>query len=114
MELREVKKLIFDVQEAAGLIESFVLGKSFQDYQSDKMLQSAVERQFEIIGEAMRQAIGLDSSIESRVTACRRIIDFRNRLAHGYSDVSAAVVWGIVERNLPLLITEVRGPLQEE
>lgn len=73
---RDVKKLFFDIQEAADLISSFVHGKSFKDYQDDKMLQSAVERQFEIVGEAMRQAIQIDPTLETKITSARRIIDF--------------------------------------
>ncbi len=84
-----------------------------RDYQDDKMLQSAVERQFEIVGEALRQAILMDSTLEVKITAARRIIDFRNRLAHGYSEISTALVWGIVERNLPLLSQEVRELIEK-
>ncbi len=114
MAARNVRKLLFDVQQAADLISSFVRGKSFKDYQQDTMPQSAVERQFEIIGEAMRQAIQIDATLEDRVTAARRIIDFRNRLAHGYSEISAKVVWGIIERNLPLLSKEVQELVEKD
>lgn len=113
MAARSVKKLLFDVQQAGDPISSFVHGKSFKEYQADMMLQSAVERQFEIIGEAMRQALQIDSALETSATAARRVIDFRNRLAHGYSEISAAVVWGIVERNLPILLKEVRMLLEK-
>jgi len=114
MAARDAMKLLFDVQQAADLISSFVRGKSFENYQEDRMLQSAVERQFEIIGGAMRQAIQIDATLEDKVTAARRIIDFRNRLAHGYSEISARVVWGIVERNLPALSREVRELLKTD
>ena len=49
MASRDVKKLLFDIRQAGELITSFVRGRSHQDYQGDRMLQSAVERQFEII-----------------------------------------------------------------
>lgn len=53
MKLPEVRKYLFDIAEACGLIEEFVAGKSFEDYTQDRMLRSAVERQLEIVGEAL-------------------------------------------------------------
>jgi uncharacterized protein with HEPN domain len=113
MASRDVKKLLFDIKQAGELITAFIHGKSHQDYQGDRMLQSAVERQFEIIGEALRQAVDIDPGLSGRLSAARRIIDFRNRLIHGYADVSTDVVWGILEERLPLLMTEVRKLLNE-
>jgi uncharacterized protein with HEPN domain len=89
---REVKKLFFDVHQAGELITSFVRGRSHEDFQRDRMLQSAVERQFEIIGEALRQAVAIDPELEKKMSGTRRTIDFRNRLIHGYADISARVV----------------------
>ena len=97
MSSHDVKKLLFDVHQAGELITSFVRGRSHEDYQRDRMLQSAVERQFEIIGEALRRAVDIDPELEKKMSGTRRIIDFRNRLIHGYSDISTRVVWGIVE-----------------
>ncbi len=57
---REVLKYLFDIKEACGLLTDFTDGKAFSDYMSDPLLRSAVERQFEIIGEALKQAIELD------------------------------------------------------
>ncbi len=51
----EVRKYLYDIQQAAGLLDEFVTGKTFADYQRDAMLRAAVERKFEIIGEAMTQ-----------------------------------------------------------
>jgi uncharacterized protein with HEPN domain len=65
-------------------------------------MQSAVERQFEIIGEALCKAIDIDPALGSRITASQRVIDFRNRLIHGYATVSPRVVWGVIEGYLPV------------
>jgi uncharacterized protein with HEPN domain len=108
MASHNVKKLLFDVHQAGELIASFVSGKSHEDYRNDRMLQSAVERQFEIIGEALRQTIGIDPEVENRISGTRRIIDFRNRLIHGYAEISTRVVWGIIEEHLPRLLSEVQ------
>ena len=109
---RDVKKLLFDVHQAGEQITSFVRGRSHEDYQRDRMLQSAVERQFEIIGEALHWAVDFDPELEKKMKGTRRIIDFRNRLIHDYADISTRVVWGIIEAHRPLLMAEVQGLLQ--
>ena len=86
-------------------------GKSFQTILPTPC--SAVERQFEIIGEALAQVLRLDPSLRSRISDSGRIIAFRNRLIHGYSSVSDDVVWGILEANLPSLQKEVAGLMKE-
>ena len=88
MNSREVSKLLFDVQKACERILKFVEGRKLDDFINDEMLQSAGERQSEIIGEALNQATALDPSLSGRITDLGRIIAFRNRLIHGYSTVS--------------------------
>jgi uncharacterized protein with HEPN domain len=112
MASREVQKLLFDMKQAGELIETFVLGRSFEEYHGDAMLKSAVERQFGISGDALSRAFAIDPDLESSITSLRRIIDFRNRLIHGYTDVSARVVWGVVEADLPVLLAEVTTLLE--
>ena len=82
------------------------------------MLRSAVERQFEIIGEALNQALSVDPTLRSQVTGASSIIAFRNRLIHGYATVAHETVWGIVQTRLPLrrqevaaLLSVARGPV---
>jgi uncharacterized protein with HEPN domain len=77
------------------------------------MLQSAVERQSEIIGEALKQATDLDPSLQEPITEIGRIIAFRNRLIHGYSTVSPQIVWGIASNDVPVLLAEVRTIMDE-
>ena len=78
------------------------------------MLRAAVERQFEIIGEAVSQLARLDEELAARITNYRRVIAFRNILIHGYSDVDDGLVWDVVETNLPLLRHEVERLLNDE
>jgi uncharacterized protein with HEPN domain len=103
----EVLKYLIDIQVAGELIARFTAGREFDDYANDPLLSSAVERQFEIIGEALAQALRLEPNLASRITDFRRIIAFRNRLAHGYATVSSRLVWGVVDRYLPELRRQI-------
>jgi uncharacterized protein with HEPN domain len=113
MKQLDIRKYIFDINEACELLLQFTAGKTFSDYSTDPMLRSAVERQFEIIGEALVQALRLDPSLSSRISNPGRIIAFRNRLIHGYSSVADDIVWGIVQANLPTLRKEVATLMEE-
>ncbi|HZD18508.1 MAG TPA: DUF86 domain-containing protein [Actinomycetota bacterium] len=108
----EVLANLFDVARACELLERFTRGKSFEEYAADPLLRSAVERQFEIVGEALRRALERDPSLRREVTDAARIVAFRNRLIHGYASVSAEVVWGVLEGNLPTFHREVRALLE--
>jgi uncharacterized protein with HEPN domain len=72
-----------------------------------------VERQFEIIGEALTQALRIEPSLSERISDTRRIVAFRNRLIHGYDSLADEVVWGVLETNLPVLHREVQLLLDE-
>jgi hypothetical protein len=68
----EIKKYLYDIQYAIGLLREFTGDKKFADYERDTMMRSAVERQFEIIGEAMSQLAKLDSVLASRISNYQR------------------------------------------
>ncbi len=109
----EVRKYLFDMEQAARLIARFTKDRSFADYEADPMLRSAVERQFEVIGEALSQMARLDATSADRISERPRIIAFRNILAHGYAQVDDRLVWDVVESKLPMLQKEVAALLQE-
>ena len=109
----EARKYLFDIAQACDLLAQFTSEKTFTDYIADALLRSAVERQFEITGEALNQALRLYPDLTNRVSDCRRIVSFRNRLIHGYAFVSDEVVWGVLETNLPTLRREVQSLLDE-
>jgi uncharacterized protein with HEPN domain len=108
---RDPNKYLFDIQQAAGLVAEFVRGKSFDDYARDALLRSGVERQFEIIGEALNQLARFHPEIAERIRDYRRIIAFRNVLIHGYADIDDRLVWGIIETRLPELRGDVNSLL---
>src|SRR5262249_39926692 len=100
---RDPKSLLWDAHEAAEASATMTAGKSFGDFDADIVLRSAVERQFEIIGEALAQLARLDPVLAQRIPDFREIIAFRNVLIHGYATVDRARVWQVVQGNLPQL-----------
>jgi YgiT-type zinc finger domain-containing protein len=113
MPRRDVRMYLYDIAEAARLIQEFTQGRSLQEYTADVLLRSAVERQFGIIGEALVQARRTSPELCSRLSDVQQIIDFRNRLSHGDSDVAHDVVWNAIEQSLPVLATEVEALMRE-
>ncbi len=103
----ESKKLLEDVRIATDKIAVFIEDKSFDDYQADELLKSGVERQFEIIGEALNKLSKIDELTIARISEYRRIVSFRNILIHGYVVVEDSLVWDVIETYLPKLISEV-------
>lgn len=112
MEL-EVKKLVYDLDQATERIAAFTQGKRLQDYKADALLRSGVERQFEIVGEALNRLKKVDPEIVAQITDYRRIIGFRNVLAHGYDVVSDDTTWDIVQNKLATLRQEIAALKKE-
>lgn len=101
------------MRDAARLVSQFTEGKSFAEYEQDAMLRSAVERQFITIGESVNLLLKAEPEAVSRVTNYRRIIDFRNRLAHRFFHINNETVWDIITNHLPILRAEVVELIQE-
>jgi uncharacterized protein with HEPN domain len=80
--------------------------KNFKDFQKDLKTKRAVERNIEIIGEAMSRILKVDPTI--KISHTRKIVDIRNRIIHGYDSVSEDILWGIIVKNLPDLENEVK------
>lgn len=96
-------KLLWDAQQATQRIMRFTAGKSFALYEADELLRSGVERQFEIVGEALNQLSRLDPATALAIPDLPRIVAFRNVLIHGYANVDDRVVWGVIESSLDSL-----------
>ena len=108
-----IKTWLFDILSSINEIESYYVDtpKMFEIYQNDLRTKRAVERNIEIIGEAMSRILKEDNGI--KISNSRKIVDVRNRIIHGYDSVSDDVVWGIVVKNLPILQKEVEILLGE-
>lgn len=100
---KDVRKYLYDALEATKKISKFVEDKSFQNYDHDDFVRSAVERQFEILGEALNRIKRIDEKILKSIEGHRGAISFRNILAHGYDVVDNVVVWEIIQSDLPKL-----------
>jgi uncharacterized protein with HEPN domain len=100
-----------DIEQSINEIYEFLPKKrNFLTFQRDLKTQKAVERNIEIIGEAMDRILKVYPDI--KITESRRIVDTRNRIIHGYDSVSADVIWLIVNRYLPILEKEVKELLK--
>jgi uncharacterized protein with HEPN domain len=97
-----------DILVNSAEILEFVNGMDFSDYLEDRKTQSAVERKFEIIGEALNRIGRIDEELLEKIRDYRSIISFRNILAHGYDGVDERVVWGIIEADLGNLICDTK------
>ena len=103
----DARKLLWDARAAAERVTQFTTGRTFAEYEADDYFRSAVERQFEIIGEALSRLLKADAALAARITNYRRIIDFRNTISHGYDAVDNEIVWEVVQNSLPVLRREV-------
>lgn len=99
----EVQKLLFDVLEAAKDTQAFVHDLEYKQYVADKMVQAAVERKFEVIGEALNRLKHLDETVLAAIPQHRRIIGFRNVITHGYDAIEPELVWDAIQNHLPTL-----------
>jgi uncharacterized protein with HEPN domain len=110
----QTKKLLLDVVAAGRSIEARCSGHSFKEYETDRWFRRTVEREFEIIGEALSRLGRCDPATAAAISELPRIVGFRNRIIHAYDAVDDAAVWGIVESRLPRLLAEIEAILQRE
>lgn len=109
----KVLKSLIDIKFSIEEINSFFINreKRFEVYSKDILLKWAIERNLEIIGEAMNRIIKEDPQI--KIDNSRRIIGLRNQIIHGYDSVSDESIWGIIMIHLPRLEKEVELLIQE-
>ena len=106
-------KWLDDIADASAYIMSEAAGRTLADYEENRRLRYAIERSFEIIGEALLRIERSDPETAARISDYRKIVGFRNRLAHGYDDLDNAQVWEIIRTFLPILRQEVEHLLGE-
>jgi len=108
----ELRENLEDALKHGREIQRFVSGMSLEHYSSDEKTRLAVERSFEIIGEALNRSYKLDLELVDAIPNYRQIISFRNILAHCYDTVEDRIVWGIIEESLPHLLGDLESLLK--
>ena len=109
---RRTLKTLEDIRDAAAFVLEETSDVSLADYRQNRLLRQAVERNFEIIGEAIHRLRDHDPDVASKIGESGRIISFRNTLIHGYDLIDDALVWDVMENKLPTLLREVEALMQ--
>ena len=104
----DTRKNLVDILQAAEEIQDFICGMDFKEYQNNLVTKRAVERDFEIIGEALNRIKSADNKVLENISEHNRIIGFRNILIHGYDIVDEAIVWQATTNHLPILVKEIK------
>ncbi len=109
----EIKTWLFDILQSIIEIESYFddKPKKFEDYSKDIKTKRAVERDIEIIGEAINRILKKDKDFI--IENSQKIIGTRNRIAHGYDKISDDLIWSIVINHLPKLKVEISSMLEK-
>lgn len=110
---RDPRAFLWDVREAASAIQSFTAGMDVQAYVGSELVRAAVERKFEVIGEALNQLAKVDAVTAARIPDVPQIVAFRNQLIHGYAMINPETVWNITQTALPGLMRAVEKLLHE-
>jgi len=110
---RDPRVLLMAVVESADAIADAVDGIRFDDYCDSRLIRAAVEREFITIGEALNNLSWVDSDVFVRIDQAVRIISFRNKLTHEYDRVDDALVWGVIQNNLPTLLKQCTQLLRD-
>ncbi|MCQ2283889.1 MAG: DUF86 domain-containing protein [Bacteroidales bacterium] len=107
-----IKKLLTDIQQSILRIEQYTASlNNITEYSSNTLVQNAVERNIEIIGEATNAILKINAEIP--ISSARKIVNTRNQLIHGYDAVDVAMIWSIVRNHIPILKQEVETLLAE-
>ena len=110
---RKPGKFIFDMLDSCRFLLELTRGEAVARYKADRAFRRVIERELQIIGEAMLQLKGLDRQLAARFTEHEQIIGFRHVLVHGYFDLDADLVWLVITDKLPVLRSELESALHE-
>lgn len=107
----EARRRLQHALDACNAIGKFVKSRSLADYEEDEMLRAAVERKFEIVGEALHLAEIADETIGDLIPDFRNIVGLRNRIIHGYEIIDDELIWRVTQSNLPRLVKQLESLL---
>jgi uncharacterized protein with HEPN domain len=108
-----IQKWLYDIKGAILEIESYFkdLPKDFNKYSQNILLKRAVERDLEIIGEAVHRILKQDSDF--KIENAKKIIGLRNQIIHSYDNISDENIWAIVQKHIPILKEEIERLIEE-
>jgi uncharacterized protein with HEPN domain len=108
----EVQKWLVDILDSIRAIDTHLGGQRiFAEYTANRTVKRAVERELEIIGEAVSRIVKLEPDI--KISYSRLVIDLRNRIIHAYDNVNDTIIWKIVMIDIPVLEAEVKNLLDQ-
>lgn len=102
-------KYILDIQSIIEELEIIKIrvGNNFITYKNDFIVKRAVERDLEIIGEAVKKLTELDSTI--KLSSIKKIIGLRNMISHAYDSIEDELIWAIIQKDIPILEKEIKS-----
>jgi uncharacterized protein with HEPN domain len=110
---RDIKMYLLDISNSIDSIFEYLGNeRNFKLYDTNKLIRRAVERELEIVGEATNRIIKINPTID--ISNARRIVSLRNWVIHSYDNVDNVIIWGIIDKDLPLLKTQVDNLLLKE
>lgn len=111
-----ILKWLYDIKFSIEEIQSFFENKNidFPEYKQNTMLKRAVERDLEIIGEAVNRILKKDPNFSHKISESKSIIGLRNQIIHGYDGISDENIWSILLSHLPKLKAEIERLISEE
>ncbi|MBN1975706.1 MAG: DUF86 domain-containing protein [Sedimentisphaerales bacterium] len=111
MPLRNPQKYLYDIVDCCKFILEMTKDKTVEDYKRDRIFKSALERELQIVGEAMLQLDNINPEISERIAEHRNIIGFRHVLVHGYASLDPDTVWNVVETKVGILLSQAQALL---
>ncbi|WP_293563407.1 HepT-like ribonuclease domain-containing protein [Phaeodactylibacter sp.] len=101
-----IKQYLFDIEQSISDVKSYMSTvKSLQAYEEDKLIRRAVERELEIIGEALNRILKIDPSIT--IPNARKIISLRNKIIHGYDEVDNVIIYTVATKHVDILKEDI-------
>lgn len=112
MSLRDPEKYLHDMLSSCEFLLEFTVGKTVGDYIDDRAFRSALERELQIIGEALIQLEKVAPACAAEIPEYENIIGFRHVLVHGYDSLDPATVWNVIETKLEVLAKKLKSLLK--
>lgn len=103
----KVLKYLLDLESVIEEIESFkaMANNNFEEYKAQLVLKRAIERDLEIIGEAVKGIKTIDEGLE--ISSSKKIIGLRNLIIHAYDNIEDELIWGIIQKDIPKLKEDI-------